>query len=97
MTSITKLTETSSDAQDSVSRLTELPPSAKLVFYVLWKEAPVTQEELAERTLLPRRTTRGAVKTLKEADLVEESIHVGDARKKEYRPRDGLGNDESET
>lgn len=75
------------DPGDRLDRLLDLPPSAKLAFLVLEREGPLTQTALAERTLLPRRTTRAAVNALERADVVEETPYRLDARKKAYRAR----------
>lgn len=73
---------------DRVERLADLPPSAKLVFFVLEREGPLTATALAEEALLPSRTMRDAVNTLEGADLVEETPYLLDARKKAYRARE---------
>ena len=65
-------------------RLSELPPSAKLVAKVLETEAPLSQGQLAEESLLPDRTVRYALNRLEEADLVESRYSFQDARKQVY-------------
>lgn len=67
------------------AQLVDLPPSAKLVFFVLEEKGPCTQTDLAEEALLPKRTIRAALTTLKEADLVTEDVYIPDARKKLYQ------------
>lgn len=64
--------------------LADEPPSAKLVFKVLEHDAPLTQQELAEETMLPRRTVRFALSRLEEADLVEDRVSFRDARQSVY-------------
>ena len=64
--------------------LADAPPSAKLVFTVLEHDGPLTQQELADETMLPRRTVRYALSRLDEADVVEAQISFRDARKSVY-------------
>ena len=66
------------------SRLRELPPSAKLVAKVLETDAPLSQGELAEESLLPDRTVRYALNRLSESDLVRSRCSFRDARKQVY-------------
>ena len=65
-------------------RLRELPPSAKLVSKVLETEAPLSQGQLAEESLLPDRTVRYALNRLEEAGLVSSRYSFQDARKQVY-------------
>lgn len=65
-------------------RLRELPPSAKLVAKVLETEAPLSQGELAEQSLLPDRTVRYALNRLDEVGLVDSRYSFRDARKQVY-------------
>lgn len=65
-------------------RLRELPPSAKLVAKVLEGDAPLSQSQLAEASLLPDRTVRYALNRLDEADLVGSRYSFTDARKQVY-------------
>lgn len=65
-------------------RLRELPPSAKLVAKVLETDAPLSQGQLADESLLPERTVRYALNRLEETDLVEARYSVRDARKQVY-------------
>ena len=81
-------TETQTTEEQRFERLVELSPSAKLVFKVLQKEeSPLEPGEISERTLLPSRTTRYALKKLESADLVAERPSLKDARKQLYEPR----------
>ena len=68
-------------------RLRELPPSAKLVAKILETDAPLSQGELAEESLLPDRTVRYALNRLEETDIVESRYSVQDARKQVYSLR----------
>jgi len=65
-------------------RLRELPPSAKLVAKVLEMDAPLSQAELAEESLLPDRTVRYALGRLEEQGLVQVRYSLQDARKQVY-------------
>lgn len=65
-------------------RLRELPPSAKLVAKVLESDAPLSQGQLAEESLLPDRTVRYALNRLDEASLVDSRYSFRDARKQVY-------------
>jgi DNA-binding MarR family transcriptional regulator len=65
-------------------RLRELPPSAKLVAKVLETDAPLSQREVAEESLLPDRTVRYAINRLEKAELVESRYSFHDARKRVY-------------
>ncbi|KTG09692.1 ArsR family transcriptional regulator [Haloprofundus marisrubri] len=65
-------------------RLRELPPSAKLVAKVLEGDAPLSQGQLAEESLLPDRTVRYALNRLEESDLVGSRYSFKDARKQVY-------------
>ncbi|WP_299264101.1 MarR family transcriptional regulator [Halorientalis sp.] len=65
-------------------RLRELPPSAKLVAKVLEGDAPLSQGQLAEESLLPDRTVRYALNRLEESDLVGSRYSFRDARKQVY-------------
>ncbi len=65
-------------------RLRELPPSAKLVAKVLETDAPLSQGQLAEESLLPDRTVRYALNRLEESDLVGSRYSFKDARKQVY-------------
>ena len=83
-----------SDVRYSLRYMTEpdsdvasLPPSAKLVYKTLEYEGPLTQSELAEESLLPQRTVRHALGKLEDAEVVEESVYLMDARKSNYQIR----------
>ncbi|RKD88055.1 helix-turn-helix transcriptional regulator [Halopiger aswanensis] len=64
--------------------LAETPPSAKLVFKALEYDGSLTQAEIAEETLLPRRTVRDALSRLNDAGLVEGRVSFRDARQSVY-------------
>lgn len=62
----------------------DLPPSAKLVVKVLERNDTLSQQELAEETLLPPRTVRYALGRLRDEDLVQSQFSFADARKRRY-------------
>ena len=64
--------------------LRELPPSAKLVLKVLQYNDALTQNQIAEETLLPPRTVRYALTRLEEIDAVDSRFSFADARKRLY-------------
>lgn len=66
------------------AELADRPPSAKLVAMVLVHEGRLTQSQLAEKTLLSKRTTRHALSELEEAGVVTSRNSVVDARKSLY-------------
>ncbi|ERG99592.1 MAG: hypothetical protein J07HQX50_00739 [Haloquadratum sp. J07HQX50] len=65
-------------------RLKSLPPSAKLIVKVLESDAPQSQGELVESSLLPDRTVRYALNRLEECQLVGSRYSYKDARKQVY-------------
>jgi len=72
------------DDDEFRERLSELPPSAKLVAKVLEIESPLSQGDLAEESLLPDRTVRYALNRLADENLVESRYSFEDARKQVY-------------
>jgi len=70
--------------EDFRERLRELPPSAKLVAKVLEDDAPLSQGQLAETSLLPDRTVRYALNRLEESELIDSRYSFTDARKQVY-------------
>lgn len=73
---------------DVRERLEPLPPSAKLVYYVLDAEGRFDQTGLAAETRLSTRTVRFAIEKLVDVDLVEEGFCPTDARRSVYEPAD---------
>ncbi|MBZ6495482.1 MarR family transcriptional regulator [Natrinema longum] len=65
--------------------LSELPPSAKLVYKVLEYEAPLTQEGIAAESRLCSRTVRYALGKLEDEGLVTSRVCLEDARQSNYR------------
>ncbi|RQH00376.1 MarR family transcriptional regulator [Natrarchaeobius oligotrophus] len=64
--------------------ISELSPSAKLVYKVLEYEGSMTQEEIASESRLCSRTVRYALGKLDEHDLVASRVSLEDARKSKY-------------
>ncbi|AFZ71812.1 MarR family transcriptional regulator [Natronobacterium gregoryi] len=62
----------------------DLPPSAKLVAKVLEYNETMTQQQIAEETLLPSRTVRYALNRLDEENVVDSRFSFSDARKRLY-------------
>ena len=65
-------------------RLRELPPSAKLVAKVLESDAPLSQGQLADESLLPDRTVRYVLNRLEDVGIVGSRYSFQDARKQVY-------------
>lgn len=65
-------------------RLAELPPSAKLVARTLTADGPLSQADIAERSLLPARTVRYGLDSLEDAQLLAARPSLEDARKQVY-------------
>lgn len=64
--------------------INDLPPSCKLIYFVLRQEGPMTQGTLTEESMLPPRTVRYAIRRLEELDAISERIHLKDARQNIY-------------
>lgn len=77
-------TDTEPRPDHRYERLRALPPSAKLVHFVLDVESPLTQDELHEQTRLPARTVRYALTRLDEAALITKNVSLRDARRHRY-------------
>lgn len=85
MSTTTEASSGSPYGQESFrEQLRELPPSAKLVAKVLETDAPLSQGQLVEESLLPDRTVRYALNRLDEAGLVDSRYSLSDARKQVY-------------
>lgn len=79
------MTDQSSPPSETVpATLRELPPSPTLVAKLLEYEGDLTQAQLVEETLLPRRTVRHALTELEERDLVTSRTSITDARQHVY-------------
>jgi DNA-binding MarR family transcriptional regulator len=64
--------------------LTDLPPSAKLVYKVLEYNGAMTQKRIVEESMLSARTVRYALERLEEIELVSEDVYFADARQNLY-------------
>lgn len=65
--------------------VSDLAPSAKLVYKVLEYNGKLTQKQIAEKSLLAPRTVRYALNELKTAGVVESEVNLADARQQFYR------------
>lgn len=65
-------------------QLKELPPSAKLVFFVLKHHESLTQQQISDESLLPPRTVRYALSELQDEGLITNQISLRDARQQVY-------------
>jgi phosphosulfolactate synthase len=61
------------------------PPAAKFLYYLLETYRGIDQSELVQLSRLPRRTVQSALDSLRKQGLVEESVSLGDSRRREYR------------
>ncbi|WEL17441.1 MULTISPECIES: helix-turn-helix domain-containing protein [unclassified Halorhabdus] len=71
-------------AESDEEDITDLPPSAKLVFKVLEYKGPLTQKGIVEESMLSARTVRYALERLEEVDVVSEDVYFADARQNLY-------------
>lgn len=76
--------------------LADLPPSAKLVALALTQRGRMTQQQLAEETLLSPRTTRHALTELEDADVVTSRVSFMDARQSLYSIAGSVAETETE-
>ncbi len=74
-----------SDGED----LSDLPPSAKLVYKVLEYKGPMTQKDIVEESMLSARTVRYALERLEDIDIVTEDVYFADARQNLYEIASG--------
>jgi len=68
----------------SVEALSDLPPSAKLVYKVLEYNGPLTQKAIVEESMLSPRTVRYALERLSTIDAISEDVYFADARQNLY-------------
>ncbi|MFB6151915.1 MAG: ArsR family transcriptional regulator [Haloarculaceae archaeon] len=71
--------------------LSDLPPSAKLVYKVLEYDGPLTQKGIVEESMLSARTVRYALERLDDIGVVEENVYFADARQNLYELDDESG------
>jgi len=64
--------------------LLKMPPSAKLVYKILEYEGPLTQKEIADKSMLPLRTVRYAISILSKNGLVAKMPDARDSRRHVY-------------
>jgi len=60
--------------------LISLSPSSKFILYLLKQRGPLKQQEIVEKTLLPKRTIAYALKKLQEKNFIEKSKDLIDKR-----------------
>ena len=65
-------------------RISDLPPSAKLVYKVLEYDGPLTQKGIVEESMLSARTVRYALERLDEVGVIQEDVYFADARQNLY-------------
>ena len=75
-------------AQTEGDSLSDLPPSAKLVYKVLEYDGPLTQKGIVEESMLSARTVRYALERLDDIGVVEEDVYFADARQNLYEITD---------
>jgi predicted transcriptional regulator len=75
-------------AQTDGDTLSDLPPSAKLVYKVLEYDGPLTQKGIVQESMLSARTVRYALERLDEIGVVEEDVYFADARQTLYEITD---------
>jgi len=75
-------------AQSDGETLTDLPPSAKLVYKVLEYNGAMTQKSIVEESMLSARTVRYALERLEGIDIVSEDVYFADARQNLYELTD---------
>ncbi len=61
-----------------------MPPSSKLLLKILEYEGSMTHKELTNKTMLPERTVRLALRHLMEKRYVKRKVSIRDARQKIY-------------
>jgi len=62
------------------TNLFSLSPSSKFILYLLKQRGPLKQQEIIEKTLLPKRTTAYALKKLQEKNFIKKSKDLIDKR-----------------
>ena len=71
-------------ADPSAEAISDLPPSAKLVYKVLEYNGGMTQKGIVEESMLSARTVRYALERLEEIDAISEDVYFADARQNLY-------------
>lgn len=67
-----------------IEAIEQLPPSAKLVFKVLERKGPLTQQQIIEESMISSRTVRYALERLDDIEILHEDIYFPDARQRLY-------------
>jgi len=62
------------------TNLFSLSPSSKFILYLLKQRGPLRQQEIIEKTLLPKRTIAYALKKLQEKNFIKKSKDIIDKR-----------------
>jgi len=75
-------------ADSDGEELTDLPPSAKLVYKVLEYHGAMTQKSIVEESMLSARTVRYALERLEDIEIVSEDVYFADARQNLYELTD---------
>jgi len=75
-------------ADSDGEELTDLPPSAKLVYKVLEYNGAMTQKSIVEESMLSARTVRYALERLEDIEIVSEDVYFADARQNLYELTD---------
>jgi len=60
--------------------LFSLSPSSKFILYLLKQRGPLKQQEIMEKTLLPKRTIAYALQKLQEKNFIKKSKDLIDKR-----------------
>ncbi|MHA1478730.1 MAG: MarR family transcriptional regulator [Promethearchaeota archaeon] len=60
--------------------LFSLSPSSKFILYLLKQRGRLTQREIIEKTLLPKRTVAYALRKLQDKNFVEKFKDISDKR-----------------
>ncbi|WP_049923650.1 MarR family transcriptional regulator [Halopiger djelfimassiliensis] len=76
--------DSDADGDDRAVSVSDLPPSAKLVYKVLEYEGSLTQDEIAAESRLCPRTVRYALGKLETQGLVASRVCLDDARQSKY-------------
>ena len=71
-------------AESTAEDISDLPPSAKLVFKVLEYNGPMTQKGIVQESMLSARTVRYALERLQNIDVIVEDVYFADARQNIY-------------
>ena len=69
---------------EAVTITKNAPPSAKYIYRILQYEGPMTQKEVAESSMLPKRTVRSALDYLVKHGLVARQTSLRDTRQSIY-------------